>query len=224
MPSVVFSVPIPLISDAAGGPDLTVDDELMSRTMTLTQLQLGEMTVESSQFLRIAAVLGRSFLLEDVVSLMEISATALLRPLDEALCSGLIVVSHDAVSFATEQIWQAVLRTIPPPLLRMLRQLIEATKGIDLTVPQPTENRPPLTADELRIAQLVAQGLTNHQIANRVLLSPHTVNYHLRQMFRKLGVSSRTELAAIVRTEFDPASWPSMRDPSGTSATSWATR
>lgn len=51
---------------------------------------------------------------------------------------------------------------------------------------------------EQAIARLVAQGMTNRQIATRVRLSPHTVNYHLRVMFRKLGISSRTELVRHV--------------------------
>jgi DNA-binding CsgD family transcriptional regulator len=49
---------------------------------------------------------------------------------------------------------------------------------------------------ELTIARLVSEGLTNRQIATRVSLSPHTVNYYLRQIFRKLGIQSRVELAA----------------------------
>ncbi|SCL50600.1 regulatory protein, luxR family [Micromonospora peucetia] len=51
---------------------------------------------------------------------------------------------------------------------------------------------------ERAIARLVAEGMTNRQIATRVRLSPHTVNYHLRGMFRRLGISSRAELVRHV--------------------------
>lgn len=51
---------------------------------------------------------------------------------------------------------------------------------------------------ERAIAQLVSRGFTNREIGSRVFLSPHTVNYHLRQMFRKLDVGSRTELAGLL--------------------------
>lgn len=51
---------------------------------------------------------------------------------------------------------------------------------------------------EQAIARLVAEGMTNRQIATRVRLSPHTVNYHLRVLFRKLGISSRAELVRHV--------------------------
>ncbi|MEU4779203.1 helix-turn-helix transcriptional regulator [Micromonospora sp. NPDC023633] len=51
---------------------------------------------------------------------------------------------------------------------------------------------------ERAIARLVAEGMTNRQIATRVRLSPHTVNYHLRALFRRLGISSRAELVRHV--------------------------
>ncbi|HYQ61721.1 helix-turn-helix transcriptional regulator [Actinophytocola sp.] len=51
---------------------------------------------------------------------------------------------------------------------------------------------------ERAIARLVADGMTNRQIATRVRLSPHTVNYHLRVLFRKLDISSRAELVRHV--------------------------
>jgi len=55
-----------------------------------------------------------------------------------------------------------------------------------------------LTNTERRIADLVAEGLSNRQVACRVFLSPHTVAFHLRHVFWKLGVSSRVQLARMV--------------------------
>jgi DNA-binding CsgD family transcriptional regulator len=52
-----------------------------------------------------------------------------------------------------------------------------------------------LTDAERRVADLVAQGLSNRRVANRVFLSPHTVALHLRLIFWKLGVTSRVQLA-----------------------------
>jgi DNA-binding CsgD family transcriptional regulator len=55
-----------------------------------------------------------------------------------------------------------------------------------------------LTDTERSIANLVAEGLTNRQIAERVFVSRHTVDFHLRSIFRKVGVATRVELAREV--------------------------
>jgi DNA-binding CsgD family transcriptional regulator len=54
-----------------------------------------------------------------------------------------------------------------------------------------------LTDTERTIAGLVAQGLSNRQVASRVFLSTHTVAFHLRHVFWKLGVTSRVQLARM---------------------------
>lgn len=54
----------------------------------------------------------------------------------------------------------------------------------------------PLTAQETRIAQLVARGMSNREVAGALFLSPRTVEHHLTTIFRKRGLRSRTELAA----------------------------
>ena len=58
---------------------------------------------------------------------------------------------------------------------------------------------PGLTAQELRVARLVASGLSNREAAAQLYLSPKTVEYHLASVFTKLGVSHRHQLAARVR-------------------------
>jgi transcriptional regulator of acetoin/glycerol metabolism len=55
-----------------------------------------------------------------------------------------------------------------------------------------------LTAAERRVASRVADGLTNRETASALFISMHTVDYHLRQIFRKLELRSRVDLARLV--------------------------
>jgi DNA-binding CsgD family transcriptional regulator len=54
-----------------------------------------------------------------------------------------------------------------------------------------------LTHQELQVARLVAQGLSNREAAARLFVSQRTVEFHLRNVFTKLGINSRTKLAAF---------------------------
>ncbi|TQM26411.1 ATP-binding protein [Nocardia bhagyanarayanae] len=60
-----------------------------------------------------------------------------------------------------------------------------------------------LTPHELSIARLAARGLTNREIGQRLYLSHRTVSTHLHRIFPKLGVSSRTDLAALLPADDD---------------------
>jgi DNA-binding CsgD family transcriptional regulator len=51
-----------------------------------------------------------------------------------------------------------------------------------------------LTSQELQISHLVQRGLSNREIGARLFLSPRTVEWHLRNIFGKIGVSSRRHL------------------------------
>lgn len=56
----------------------------------------------------------------------------------------------------------------------------------------------PLTPQERRVAAAVVTGASNREVAAELFLSPKTIEFHLGQIYRKLGVHSRTQLAAAL--------------------------
>jgi DNA-binding CsgD family transcriptional regulator len=56
-----------------------------------------------------------------------------------------------------------------------------------------------LTDSELKVVDLIGQGVTNRAVAAQLHLSPHTVKTHIRNAFAKLGIKSRAELTRFVR-------------------------
>ncbi|MEV0221195.1 AAA family ATPase [Streptomyces sp. NPDC050704] len=84
------------------------------------------------------------------------------------------------------------------PLLARTRAEQELTGQQPRRDPGPARDTAALlTAQELRVARLAAQGLTNREIGAQLLISPRTVAHHLANVFPKLGIASRADLARI---------------------------
>ncbi|HKT02073.1 MAG TPA: helix-turn-helix transcriptional regulator, partial [Rugosimonospora sp.] len=64
--------------------------------------------------------------------------------------------------------------------------------------PPPGPAGQALTPHQAQIARLVAQGATNREVAAQLVISPRTVDHHLRNIFAALGVRSRVELARLI--------------------------
>jgi len=60
------------------------------------------------------------------------------------------------------------------------------------------ETRDELTSQEAQVAQLASEGLSNSEIGARLFISQHTVAYHLRKVFSKLDISSRSQLNKVL--------------------------
>jgi DNA-binding NarL/FixJ family response regulator len=71
--------------------------------------------------------------------------------------------------------------------------------------PRSAPDWPELTESEFAVVSLVARGATNREVAERLYLSPYTVNSHLRHVFVKLGIRSRVELAHLATSRGMPA-------------------
>ncbi|WP_172890479.1 helix-turn-helix transcriptional regulator [Actinoplanes derwentensis] len=81
-----------------------------------------------------------------------------------------------------------------PWAAQSVRELRAAGARVEPAVPAG----PALTAQQERIAALVAGGATNREVAQELHLSPRTVDHHLRNVFTRLGVRSRTEMARLL--------------------------
>ena len=73
--------------------------------------------------------------------------------------------------------------------------LVGPQGDLQLTIRFSTGPAAELTSREMQVIQLLAEGLSNKEIAGLLSISPRTVNFHLDNIYSKLGVSSRTEAA-----------------------------
>jgi DNA-binding CsgD family transcriptional regulator len=70
---------------------------------------------------------------------------------------------------------------------------------------RPKTGRQALTDAESAVASFIAHGCTNREIADKLFISPHTVNTHARHVFEKLGVNSRVQLTRVVADRSVPS-------------------
>jgi LuxR family maltose regulon positive regulatory protein len=75
------------------------------------------------------------------------------------------------------------------------------TKNVrETSVARPSSLVEPLSERELEVLQLIAEGLTNREIASRLFLSLNTVKTHTRNFYGKVGVHNRTQAVARAKT------------------------
>ena len=77
-----------------------------------------------------------------------------------------------------------------------LEQAVEYALDTEETASPPDDAAAPVLSNrEVEVLRLVAQRMTDHQVAQRLYVSPRTVGHHLSTIYRKLGVPSRTAAA-----------------------------
>jgi DNA-binding NarL/FixJ family response regulator len=80
---------------------------------------------------------------------------------------------------------------------RVTRRLIEAFAAAPAPTPRPVPALDELTAREREVLTLVGHGLSNHEIAERLVVSPLTAKTHVSRLFTKLGVRDRAQLVVL---------------------------
>lgn len=95
-----------------------------------------------------------------------------------------------------ERAAEAFTRLGAAPDLERVLALLERAGGSDFA--PPSDPFAPLTARERQIAQQASSGHTNREIAEALFLSVTTVNFHMRNILPKLGLSSRRQLRALI--------------------------
>jgi DNA-binding CsgD family transcriptional regulator len=186
---------------------------LPARTRLRVRRRLKWMSTEARHFVQVASAMGVSFHLSDIADLLCETVAGLLPAVEEALASGLLVCRGEHLAFSHELVRSVVADSLPTSVRNALRLEVDRltlhrTAPAVVPVATPYDRPAPecittgwdsLSDTEQTIARLINQALTNRQIASRVFLSPHTVNYHLRQIFRKLGIHSRVELVRLMQ-------------------------
>lgn len=98
------------------------------------------------------------------------------------------------------------VRWVQSTSARLHQIVTDHSQGVRAPGPRRTD---PLSAREIEVCQLVAAGMSNDQIAERLYVSPRTVQTHLTRSMRKTETTSRTELAVLlVREGLCPAEPP----------------
>lgn len=159
------------------------------RISRLVRQRLNTVSPQCRRTLQVAAMLGRRMGLSTVAEAVATPVARLIPQIDEASEAGLVNCAGSHFSFRNKLIWRVTRATVPLCLRQAVRQEAEACRQ--------TELWSSLSEREQTIARFAGSGLTNQQIAHRVFLSPHTVNYYLRRIFQKLNVRSRIELAKL---------------------------
>ncbi|MEV8371108.1 BREX system ATP-binding domain-containing protein [Kribbella sp. NPDC056861] len=170
------------------------------RTAEIVDAWVQALSPAACNLLEVAACLEPVFTLDTLAAMFGRSPARLLAPLDELVGRDLLLIGLQGVlTFRHELVRQSVLHQVPCAIRDALRA--------ESPSPAATSRRQgcgpdsdgweQLSQSERSIAELVAAGMTNREAAERLLLSPHTISFHLRKIYRKLGIVSRIELTRI---------------------------
>jgi len=186
---------------------------VVARTL-IAQGQLDDATRLLQWLLETAEMGGRTSRAIEIVLLQALAFQAggdtnrAAAPLERALIlaepRGFYRIFVDEGPSMAPLLYKALDRGIAPDYVRRLLQAfpIDEPKQADQSELQGSEADyiEPLSEREIEVLQLIAEGLTNKEVATRLFLSLHTVKTHAKNIYSKLGVHTRTEAVARART------------------------
>jgi DNA-binding CsgD family transcriptional regulator len=148
--------------------------------------------------LEVAACLEPAFTIDSLATVFGKSPAPLLAPLEELVRRDLLLIGLQGVlTFQHDLVRQSVLHQVPCAIRNALRNESPYLAAKLRSCDQDESKWDLLSQSERSVAELVAVGMTNREVAGQLLLSPHTVSFHLRKIYRKLGIVSRIELTRI---------------------------
>jgi DNA-binding CsgD family transcriptional regulator len=194
--------------DLASGAARLVRAELQMPTRHRIAEQLAQASPTARHLVQVAATTRGASTLTELAGLMRRGPASLVPAVEEALATGLLVGRGERLAFPHELVRRQVAQSLPPsvrgtlcPDVRPPGSTVTPRREstVDTEAPRlvPGWNR--LTGRQREIAALAGEALTNQEIADRLYLSPHTVNFHLRHIFKQLGISSRVQLVRLAQ-------------------------
>jgi DNA-binding CsgD family transcriptional regulator/predicted ATPase len=230
-----------LLTTLRNGGRLRIEDGVVTATdvglpggfLAAVNHRLRDLSRDARRLLDAGSVLGRPFTLHEAAGVLDEQPAGLLDAAGEAAAAETLVATGHTLAFREDLVREAVYRGLSGPARHALHRTgaevgraedppaVEgagrpgAAAGPDDAGKRPA-GRPKtgwasLTEAQLRVARLVAEGGTNRQIADRLFLSPHTVDSHIRHAFAKLGVTSRVELTRLALANDQPRRRPRRR-------------
>jgi DNA-binding NarL/FixJ family response regulator len=123
--------------------------------------------------------------------------TAHPRTVDELVASARSAAVRGAPADAASLLERA-RAAVPPGAERVAADVDAVAARIEATAPSSDSSLAALTKAERRVAESVAAGRTNREVAEHLFVSVKTVDFHLQSIYRKLALRSRTELAVLM--------------------------
>ncbi|MEO5996097.1 MAG: LuxR C-terminal-related transcriptional regulator [Chitinophagaceae bacterium] len=110
-----------------------------------------------------------------------------------------IYIGFIAIIFTSLGVWLALKLTTPKVETIIVEKKIFINQEPDFTINQSESDKLGLSKRELEVLQLMAQGLSNQEIASRLYVSLNTIKTHSSRIFEKMSVKRRTQAVELAK-------------------------